>query len=64
MPKYQVDIYYSTFVTREVEADSPDIAIEVGREDAARYHNKELAEFTEETLGNFERWAEADIVRD
>jgi len=61
--KYEVDIYYSGFITVPVEADNEEQALEAAREEAARYHNKQQAEFTEEILGNLEVWREADTAR-
>ena len=61
--KYEVGIYYSGFITVPVEADNEGQAIEAAREEAARYHNKKQAEFTEEILGNLEVWREADTAR-
>ncbi len=64
MPQYQVDIYYSGYITVPAEADNQELALEIGREEAARYHNKREADFNEELLPNLERWEEADSVRE
>lgn len=64
MAKYEADIYYSGFITVPVEADNEEQALEIAREEAARYHNKRQAEFTEELLGNVDVWREADTVRE
>ena len=63
MTKYEVDIYYSSFVTIPVEADSEEQALEIAREQAARQNNKQQAEFTETLLCNVDVWRDADTVR-
>ena len=60
---YECDIYYSGFVTSPVEADNEEQALEAAREEAAHYHNKKQAEFTEEILVNLEVWREADTAK-
>lgn len=63
MAKYEADIYYSGFITIPVEAANEEMALEIAREEAARYQNKEQAEFTEQILGNLEVWRDADTVK-
>lgn len=63
MAKYEVDIYYSSFVTVPVEADNEKQALDIAREEAARNNNKQQAKFTETLLCNVDVWREADTVR-
>ena len=63
MAKYEADIYYSGFITVPVEADNEEQAIEIAREEAARYHNKREGKFQEEFLPSLEPWREADTAR-
>lgn len=63
MPKYEVDIYYSGYTTVPVEAEKEEQALEVARDEAARYHNKREGHFIEELMPNLDVWREADTVR-
>ena len=62
--EYQADIYYSGYITVPVEADNEELALEIAREEAARYHNKREGHFIEELMPNLEAWREADTVRE
>ena len=64
MPKYEVDIYYSGFITIPVEADKEALALEVAREEAARHHNKREGHFIDELMPSLEPWPEADTARE
>lgn len=56
MPKYTVQLYYSTFYKQEIEANNMDDAIVLARE--KEWSDKEK----EELLNNMEPWEEADDV--
>ena len=61
--QYEADIYYSGFITVPVEADNEEQALEIAREEAARYHNKREGHFIEEFMPNLNVWRDADTVR-
>ena len=62
--KFGVDVYYSGYITVEVEAESENQAHELAVEEAARYHNKREGDFNEEIAPTLERCIpEADTVR-
>jgi len=61
--KYEVDIYYSGFITVPVEADNEEQAVETAREEAARLHNKREGDFCEAIMPNLDVWREADTAR-
>jgi len=63
MPKFDVDIYYSGYITVSVDAPDEGQALEAAREEAARRHNKREGDFTEEFIPTLEPWREADTVR-
>ena len=63
MPNFEADIYYSGYITVSVKAPDESQALEAAREEAARRHNKQMAEWTEEIIGTLEPWREADTVR-
>ena len=59
--KYEVDVYYSGFITMQMEAESEQEAIELARQNA-----DDLPEdkFHEEFLPTLEHWEEADKARE
>jgi len=64
----QVDIYYSGYISVEVE-DNPNAAsygyaLEKARQEAERLRTKQQGKFIEEIMPNFEPWPEADQIRD
>jgi len=64
----QVDIYYSGYISIEVEDDpnatSYAYALEKARQEAERLRTKQQGKFIEEIMPNFEPWPEADQIRD
>ena len=61
--KYEVDLYYSGFITVPVDTFNEELAIDVAREEAARIHNKWPEQFIERFMPSLEVWREADTVR-
>jgi len=59
---YRVDVYYSGYITREVEAANAEEAKVIASEDAARFHNKREGDFADELLPTLEPWPEAGIA--
>ena len=53
MPKYKVQIHYSTFSTHEVEADNDQQAITLARG---------FPHDTDEYMDNMEEWTDADTA--
>ncbi len=51
--QYKVEVYYSTYNTHYIEAESADEAVLKARQ--ASMHKDEL-------MGNLEHWEEADVV--
>jgi len=64
MAKYEVDIYYSGYITVLVEATNEAQALEIATEEAARFHNKSEGDFTEKLMPNLEPWPEANTARE
>jgi len=56
MPKHKVRLYYSTYITAEVEADNRDDAIEVARSEISLDGDEEVIE----ALANLEPWEAID----
>ena len=63
MYKYEVDIYYSGYITVSVEAANEAQALEIATEEAARFHNKREGDFIEKLMPNLEPWPEASTAR-
>jgi len=63
MAKYEVDIYYSGYITLPVEATNEAQALEIATEEAARFHNKSEGDFTEKLMPNLDQWPEASTAR-
>ena len=62
--RYKVDVYYSGYVTVEVDADEKGKALELGRNKAIDYHLLEPEDFHFELDDNLEHWWEADTVEE
>lgn len=63
MPKYEVTLYYSTFTTKEVEAESWDDAIVIARNEVD-IDVDNLTEDAAELLSNLEPWEDCDDVEE
>lgn len=59
--RYEVDVYYSGFVTVQVEAENEQAAIELARQNA---DDMPEGKFHEEFLPTLEHWEEADRARE
>lgn len=62
--QYRVDVYYSGYITRQVEADNPQEAKAMATEEVARFHNKREGDFIEEFMPTLEPWPEAGIAEE
>jgi hypothetical protein len=60
--KYRVDVYYSGYISREVEAESAEEAKVIASEEAARFHNKSEGDFANEIIPTLDQWPEAGIA--
>jgi len=63
MAKFDVDIYYSGYITVSVDAADERQALEAAREEATRRHNKREGDFNEGFISTLMPWLEADTVR-
>lgn len=62
MPKFRVDLYYSTYQSVEVGAVSEEEALKKSREAISQGPIAEV--WATECLGNAERWTDADEVEE
>jgi hypothetical protein len=62
MPRFKVDVYYSGYITREVEANDSLEAKAAASEEAARFHNKREGDFADEIIPTLDQWPDASIA--